>query len=419
MRVLVVGGGGREHALAWRLSRDPEVETVLCAPGNAGTARVGENVAVAEGDTAALSALCRARAVDLAVIGPEAPLCAGVADALRAAGVAVLGPGREAAQLEGSKAFAKEIMATAGVPTAAFVVCDSAPEAHREAERMGAPLVVKADGLAQGKGVTVAMDIATAHAAIEEALVARRFGGAGMRLVLEAFLPGPEASAFALCDGTGFVSWPFARDHKRLRAGDLGPNTGGMGAITPPQGLEAAEAAVVGERVFSPTLAAMARRGAPFQGILYAGLKWTPDGPKVLEFNVRLGDPETQALVMTMRGSLAQTLLDAASGRRADSLGFAGAGAAVVAAARGYPEAPQTGAEILGDLSGPAAGAQVFLAGARAYDHGLRVSGGRVLAAAAGAEDLQGAIAAAYAALGRVRFAGMQVRDDIGRPVGG
>ncbi len=414
MRVLVVGAGGREHALAWRLARDPEVAAVVCAPGNVGTAEVGENAAVAETDAEGLAALAWRRAVDLVVVGPEAPLVAGVADRLRADGIPVLGPGAAAAALEGSKAFAKELMAGADVPTAPFVVCDTAASAHREAERMGVPLVVKADGLAAGKGVTVAMDLETAHGAIDEAMAERRFGAAGERVVLEAYLAGPEASAFALCDGEGFTLWPFARDHKQLLAGGRGPNTGGMGAVTPPPDLGPEASEIVARRVFAPVLAAMRRRGTPFAGILFAGLKWGADGPSVLEFNVRLGDPETQALVMTMQGSPGRALLAAACGSlAADALAFAGAGAAVVAAAAGYPDAPRLGAVIeLGH--GEDDGSVVFHAGTARRAGALTVAGGRVLAAAAAGDDLGQARRRAYRRLAAVRFEGMQVRPDIG-----
>ncbi len=414
MRVLVIGSGGREHALAWRLRSDPEVSAVLCAPGNPGTAEVAENVAVAETDASGLAQAVRGRDVDLVVVGPEAPLAAGVADRLREAGANVLGPSAAAAALEASKAFAKDLMAEAGVPTAAFEVCDDEAQAHAAAERMGAPIVVKADGLAAGKGVTVAMDLASAHRAIEEAMAERRFGTAGERLVLEAYLPGPEASAFALSDGERFAVWPLARDHKRLLAGDEGPNTGGMGAVTPLADLGVVAGEVVAERVFSPVLRAMARRGAPFQGVLYAGLKWGPAGPQVLEFNVRLGDPEAQALVMTMQGSPARAFLAAASGRLDEAaLKFAGAGAAEVAAAAGYPQAPKLGAAI--DLGRAAeAGSVIFHAGTRRTERGLVVGGGRVLCAAAQGGDLTEARARAYRRLARVSFAGMQARADIG-----
>lgn len=414
MRVLVVGSGGREHALAWRLARDPEVSTVLCAPGNAGTIGVAQGVAAAETDGEGLAAVARERGVDLVVVGPEAALVAGVADRLRAAGVAVLGPGAAAAALEGSKAFAKEVMAQAGVPTAAFVVCDTSAQAHREAERMGAPLVVKADGLAAGKGVTVAMDLGSAHRAIDEAMDERRFGRAGDRLVLEAYLPGPEASAFALCDGERFSVWPLARDHKRLRDGERGPNTGGMGAVTPLSDLGREAQDLVAERVFGPVLGIMRRRGAPFQGILYAGLKWGTGGPQVLEFNVRLGDPEAQALVMTMRRGPARAFLAAASGRLDEAaLTFSGAGAAVVAAAPGYPLAPELGAPIdLGSATDDVS--EIFQAGTARREAGLVVAGGRVLSAAAPGADLAEARARAYRRMAAVRFAGMQVRADIG-----
>jgi phosphoribosylamine--glycine ligase len=420
VRVLVVGRGGREHALAWRLAQDPEVEGVVTAPGNPGTARVGENEPGAgEEDARALIDAVRRRGIDLVVIGPEAPLVAGVADRLREAGAAVLGPGAAAARLEGSKAFAKELMAGAGVPTAPFAVCESAAAAHRAVDRMGAPIVVKADGLAAGKGVTVAMDAAAAHAAVEEAMVQRRFGAAGERLVLERFVPGPEASAFALCDGEAFELWPSARDHKRLETGDRGPNTGGMGAVTPAPVPDREAWRRVAEEVIAPTLRALGRAGAPFVGILYAGLKWTLEGPVVLEFNVRLGDPEAQALVMTMRGGVARAFEAAARGRlQPGRLAFAGAGAAVVAAAPGYPAAPRTGGRIEGlDAveERPVPDTALFLAGVGRQGDAWVVEGGRVLAAAAWAERPAEAAARAYARLSAVRFEGMQVRADIGR----
>ena len=426
-RVLVVGGGGREHALAWALQRCPDVEAVWISPGNGGT-NDGDStsqgtgikaVAIAETDSAGLMAHCQAEAIDLVVIGPEAPLAAGVADALRQGGLAVFGPSAEGAQLEASKAWSKQLMQTAGIPTAGHWSVSSEAEALEVLNTVGRPLVVKADGLAAGKGVTVADSVDEAAAAIREAF-AGRFGRAGAQLVLEERLEGPEVSVFALCDGERMVLLPPAQDHKRLEDGDRGPNTGGMGAYAPAPLLTAEGLETVQQTVLEPTLQALQQRGIDYRGVIYAGLMLTATGPQVIEFNCRFGDPECQTLMPLLGPELARVLQACAVGRLdlAPELTIDTAcSACVVAAASGYPEAPRKGDAIQIDL--PASDTlQLFHAGTRRTEGGELVSsGGRVLAVIAQANDFDSAFAAVYSGLDRVRFDGITYRRDIGHQV--
>ncbi|MBX5483865.1 MAG: phosphoribosylamine--glycine ligase [Myxococcaceae bacterium] len=411
MRVLVLGSGGREHALAWKIAQSPELTQLLCAPGNPGTAGLAENVSVNAEDPAAVVALARSRRVDLVVVGPEAPLVKGVADELRRAGIAVFGPDARAANIEGSKAFAKEIMTAAGVPTAAFRTFEGDPAGAEAYARQQGRIVVKADGLAAGKGVVVARSAGEAVAAVRE--LSRT--GAGARLVLEELLEGEEISMIALCDGERFVLLPPARDHKRVGDGDTGPNTGGMGAFAPVKGLLPGLVEEVGRTVIAPTLAELARRGMPFRGALYAGLMLTAQGPRVLEFNARFGDPETQVLMLAVeddllpvldacaRGTLAQTPLTVAPG----------VAVGVVVASEGYPAAPKTGDRIDGLESLPA-DVVVFHAGTRRQGTQLLTSGGRVLTVCARRDTADEARRACYEAIGRLRIRGMHFRRDIG-----
>ncbi|MBZ4415848.1 phosphoribosylamine--glycine ligase [Myxococcus sp. RHSTA-1-4] len=411
VKVLLLGSGGREHALAWKLSQSPRLTRLLCGPGNPGTAKLATNVPVRPDVPEEVVALARREAVDLVVVGPEAPLVAGVADALAAAGIPCFGPVRGAALIEGSKAFAKEIMAEAGVPTAAFRTFTDVNQAEAYAVEQGR-IVVKADGLAAGKGVIVAHDVEAAREAVR---AVGAMGSAGQTMVLEELLEGEEVSAMALCDGERYVMLPLSQDHKRVGDGDTGPNTGGMGAYCPAPFLTEAQLAEVGERIVAPTLAVLRRRGIPFRGVLYAGLMLTRTGPKVLEFNARFGDPETQVLMMQLGEDLLP-LVDACARGRLEPRTLKthpGASVGVVMAAQGYPDAPRKGQPIEG-LDAVPADATVFLAGVDAKDGALVTSGGRVLTVCARGEDLARARERAYAAAAAVRFEGMHFRRDIG-----
>ena len=417
-RVLVVGGGGREHALCWALQRSTDLASIGITPGNGGTPE--GQLGIAETDAESLVALCLRDKIDLVVIGPEAPLAAGVADALRAEDIPVFGPGADGARLEASKAWAKQLMREAAVPTAGHWSVTSETEALAVLEDIGRPLVVKADGLAAGKGVTVADTIDEAATAIREAF-AGRFGSAGTHLVLEERLQGPEVSVFALCDGKRMVLLPPAQDHKRLKEGDRGPNTGGMGAYAPAPLLDDAGLAQVRRTVLEPTLSALQSRGIDYRGVIYAGLMMTTDGPQVIEFNCRFGDPECQTLMPLLGPELARVLQACALGRLdlAPSLTISPAcSACVVAAAAGYPDAPRKGDAIRTDLTDDQEGLQLFHAGTRRNaDGALVTSGGRVLAVVAQAAGFDAAFAAAYGGLERVRFDGIHYRRDIGHQV--
>jgi phosphoribosylamine--glycine ligase len=429
-RILVLGSGGREHALAWRLGLDAGVESVVVAPGNVGMGNVAEIRAGLEvTDTRAVVALARAERADLVVVGPEAPLVGGVADALGAAGIAVFGPDAAAARIEGSKAFCRGIAAAAGVPMAEGAVFTAAGAAIDYAARLGPPVVIKMDGLAAGKGVTVCATQAAAEAAIRAALEDGVHRPAGGRIVVEVALVGPEVSLIAICDARTALALPAARDFKRIGEGDTGPNTGGMGAIAPLPEIDPATAVALIAAFHRPVLAELARRGAPFRGALFAGLMLTADGPRLLEFNARFGDPETQAMLPLVDAPLAPLLLAAAQDRLAEvarELGVEGtvlpahpgASAAVVLAAPGYPERPQTGAPIAGlrELERRAPTVRVFFGGvAAAPDGGLVSAGGRVLTLVGRGRDADAAAGAAHDAADLVTFPGVQRRRDIGR----
>ncbi|MCH6161229.1 phosphoribosylamine--glycine ligase [Streptomyces marispadix] len=412
MRILVIGGGAREHALCRSLSLDPEVTGLHCAPGNAGIAEVATLHAVDPTDGAAVSALAETPQIDadLVVIGPEAPLVAGVADALRARGVAVFGPSAEAARLEGSKAFAKDVMASAGVPTALSHVCTTPEEIDEALNAFGPPYVVKDDGLAAGKGVVVTDDIEAARA----------HGRACGRVVIEEFLDGPEVSLFAVTDGETVVPLQPAQDFKRAYDGDEGPNTGGMGAYSPLPWARHGLVEEIEQTVLRPTVDELRRRGTPFSGLLYAGLAITSRGVRVIEFNARFGDPETQAVLARLRTPLAGLLYGAATGRLADvppPRWSDEAAVTVVVAARDYPAAPRTGDVIEGldevaRLDGPEA--YVLHAGTKRDTEGRVVSaGGRVLSVTATGEGLAGARERAYEAVRRIRLDGSHHRGDI------
>jgi len=420
-RILVVGGGGRENALGWALARCPGVEAVWIAPGNGGTQGLPgcQVLAIAESDGEALATACRDRAIDLVVVGPESPLAAGLADRLRSEGFAVFGPGADGAQLEASKQWAKALMVEAGIPTAGYWSASSREEALELLEQLNRPLVVKADGLAAGKGVTVATSVQETRAAIEEVFDGR-FGAAGASLVLEEQLSGPEVSVFALTDGQTMVLLPPAQDHKRIGEGDTGPNTGGMGAYAPAPLLDAAGLEAVRHSVLEPTLAALRGRGIDYRGVIYAGLMLTASGPQVIEFNCRFGDPECETLMPLLGPELAAVLLACAQGTLAAAPALAiapGCSACVIAAAAGYPGDVRRGDPIHSALQ-PSDTLQLFHAGSRLEDDGrCMTSGGRVLAVVAQADDFDAAFEGVYAGLAAVSFEGITFRRDIGHQV--
>ena len=419
MKILVIGSGGREHALAWKLAQSPRVSDVIVAPGNAGTATEAKcrNVAIKVTDIDGLLKLAQDEAVALTVVGPEVPLVAGVVDTFRAAGLRIFGPTAKAAQLEGSKAFAKDFLARHGIPTAYYAVHTEVDAALAYVRDKGAPIVIKADGLAAGKGVIVAMTLDEAEAAVRDMLAGNAFGDAGARVVIEEFLDGEEASFFALCDGETALAFASAQDHKRVGDGDTGPNTGGMGAYSPaPVMTPAMEARVMAE-IIAPTLAGMAQRGTPFQGVLFAGLMITAQGPKLIEYNVRFGDPETQPVMLRLQSDLLD-LVDAALTRQLDlidarwnprpSLG-------VVMAAANYPEPPKTGDVITGLDTPQPMGTKIFHAGTRLDDTGRAVTtGGRVLCVCALGDTVAEAQREAYAAVSTIAWDGEFHRTDIG-----
>ncbi len=414
--VLVVGGGGREHALVRALARSPERPRILCAGGNAGIARDAEMIPLDLGDVRGVAALAPALGVDLVIVGPEAPLVAGVCDALRAAGVRAFGPSAAAARLEGSKAFAKEVMDAAGVPTARSVTVTDVESGMAAVAELGLPVAVKADGLAAGKGVVVAETEGAAREALVACLVDAAFGSAGSVVVVEEGMTGPEVSLLAITDGRAVARFPAARDYKPIGDGNAGPNTGGMGSVSPVPDVSAALADELIDAVHRPVIAEMERRGAPFQGVLYAGLMMTPTGPRVLEFNTRFGDPETQALLPRLEDDALALLTAAADGELRDGpvRVHPGAAVAVVLAAHGYPGTPRAGDVISGLDEAAATGAEVYHAGTTFGEGGAVVtSGGRVLAVSARGDSVSSAREAAYAAAGLITFDGRQMRGDI------
>jgi phosphoribosylamine--glycine ligase len=415
--VLLVGSGGREHALAWKLAQSPRIGTLYAAPGNPGIARVAECVPVGADDTAGLAALADRERIDLTVVGPEAPLAAGLADALAARGRPVFGPSRAAAALESSKAFAKELFARHGVPTARFGVFDDPAAARAFVGELGGRAVVKADGLAAGKGAVVCRDPAAAARAIGDMLERRVFGDAGARVVVEELLEGEEVSVFALTDGHAVCPLASAQDHKAVFDGDRGPNTGGMGAYSPAPALDPALARQVVETVLAPTIRAMAAEGRPYRGVLFAGLMLTPRGVRVLEYNVRFGDPECQVLMLRLADDLLPLCQAVAAGHGlpASVAWRPDAAACVVLAADGYPGPYATGLPIEGIERAEAhPGVTVFHAGTARRDGRLVTAGGRVLGVTALGADIPSAVAAAYAAVAEIRFDGVHYRRDIG-----
>ena len=418
MKVLVVGSGGREHALCWKLAQSPLLTTLWCAPGNPGIAAVARCVPIGATDIPALVAFAREREVELVVAGPEAPLTLGLADACAEAGIPCFGPVAAAARLEGSKDFFKQVANAAGAPTARHATFTDPAAARAHIRQAGAPIVVKADGLAAGKGVVVAATAAEAEEAVADMMERGVHGEAGARVVIEEFLDGEEVSFFALCDGSRAIPLAAAQDHKRVGDGDTGPNTGGMGAYSPAPAFTPALEQEVMERCIQPVLAELARRGAPFRGVLFAGLMLTAEGPKLLEFNVRFGDPECQALMLRLQSDLLPALLAAARG---DLSGLAlrwspEPSLLVVVAAEGYPATPRTGTRI-GGLETAAAipDVQVFHAGTKAGEGGaVLAAGGRVLGVGARAATLREARDAAYRAVDALDWPEGFCRRDIG-----
>jgi phosphoribosylamine--glycine ligase len=420
MKVLVVGGGGREHALAWKFASEASVSEVLCAPGNAGIAQCARTVDVAVGDPPALAALAERESIDLTVVGPELPLDRGIADLFASRGLSIFGPTHTAAQLECSKVFAKAFMARYGIPTARYRACDNAADAHAivASGELGFPLVVKADGLAAGKGVVVAGDRAAADLAVTAAMEDRQFGEAGSRVVLEECLSGPEVSFFAICDGQRAAPLMSAQDHKRAFDADEGPNTGGMGAFAPSPLVDAAMQPRIMREVVNPVVHGLRAEGHPYVGFLYAGLMLTCDGPKVIEFNVRFGDPEAQVVIPMIATDLAPRLAAAAHGavdhtpvtfRPERHVG-------VVLASQGYPSSGPTGLPIRGlDEAARLDGVLVFHAGTARRGDSVVTAGGRVLTVVGRGNSFEDAIGRAYAGVARISFDGMHYRRDIGR----
>ena len=418
MRVLVIGGGGREHALCWAISASPLLEKLWCAPGNPGIAAVAECVPIGVMDFPALVDFALTNKVDLVVPGPEAPLVAGITDAMEAAGLVCCGPSQAAAQLEGSKTFAKEIADAAGIPTAKWERFEDADAARDFVRWRGAPIVVKADGLAAGKGVVVAATEAEAITAIDAIMEARVFGDSGTAVVIEECLAGEEVSLFALCDGTHALLLGSAQDHKRVGDGDVGPNTGGMGAYAPVPAFPPAAERRAFDQFITPALAEMTRRGMPFRGVLFAGLMLTSEGPKLIEYNVRFGDPECQILLTRLRSDLLPALRAACDGELGhfDLRFFDTAAVAVVMAARGYPEAPERGGEIKGlDRAAAMPNAMVFHAGTEADARGrILAAGGRVLAVCGTGATAAAARETAYRAVDAIDWPTGFCRRDIG-----
>jgi phosphoribosylamine---glycine ligase len=418
MNVLVIGGGGREHALVWKLKQSPRVHRLLCAPGNAGTAALAENFSVPASDLDGLVDLARRERVDLVVVGPDDPLAAGLVDRLEAAGLRAFGPRAEAARFEASKSFAKDFMFRHGIPTARSASFTDFAAACAYARAQNFPLVIKADGLALGKGVTIAEDYVQAEQALREAMVDGVFGAAGHTVLVEEFLTGREVSVHALVDGNSWLLFPDARDHKRALDGDRGPNTGGMGTLSPSGRVDDELRARIERDILAPFVRGLQADGLDFRGMLFPGLMLTPAGPKVLEFNARFGDPETQVLLPRLRSDLT-VLLEATIDGTLSSVSAewdSRAACCVVMASGGYPGNYERGREITGLDAAAQAGALVFHAGTRTEAGRCLTAGGRVLGVTALGEDAAGAVGAAYGAVRRIGFAQAAFRTDIGAP---
>ncbi len=418
MKVFVIGGGGREHALIWKLRQSPQVERIFCAPGNAGIDHLAEPVDLDVTDIAGLTRFASEERIDLTVPGPELPLTLGIVDELTARGRLVFGPTRAAAQLEGSKTFAKDLMRRCHVPTGFFCSFTDADEAVRYVHEVGVPIVIKADGLAAGKGVLICLTVAEAEKAINEIMRWKVFGAAGERLVVEEFLQGEEVSFMAVTDGTTVLPLASSQDHKRALDGDRGPNTGGMGAYSPAPALTAALHEQVMDQIMRPIVRGLAQRKIEYRGVLYAGLMMTADGPKVLEFNVRFGDPECQALMMRYTGDLFELMHATATGRLAtvQPQWDPRPAVCVVLAAEGYPGSYPRGKTIEGlEALREWRDGMVFHAGTLAQDQRVVTNGGRVLGVTALGADIGAAVAEAYRAVDAIHWDGMHYRRDIGR----
>ena len=421
MNILLLGSGGREHALAWKLAASPLLTKLYCAPGNPGIARECEVVALDVADHAAVIAFCKAQEIALVVVGPEAPLCAGIVDDLTAAGIKAFGPSREAARLEGSKGFAKDLCRDNNIPTAAYARFSAAAPAKAYARAQGTPIVVKADGLAAGKGVVIASTVAEAEAAIDM-MFGGALGAAGAEVVIEEFLTGEEASFFALCDGETAIALASAQDHKRAFDGDEGPNTGGMGAYSPAPVMTPEMSRRAMDEIVLPTVRAMKARGAPYKGVLYAGLMITAEGPKLIEYNVRFGDPECQVLMLRLMSDLLPALFASCDGmlKNFDLRWYPDAALTVVMAAKGYPGATAKGS-LIEELEAAAEveGVEIFHAGTKAEGGKIVANGGRVLNVCALGTTVSEARSRAYRALDRIRWPDGFCRRDIGnRTVG-
>lgn len=420
MKVLVVGSGAREHALCWKLRQSPDLEELYCAPGNPGIAEIADPIAMAPDEIHRLAELATDLKIDLTVVGPELPLTLGLVDTFRARGLPVFGPTQAAAEIEGSKVFAKQFMERHGIPTAEFVIAHDAAEARRAAEELGLPVVLKADGLAAGKGVLIVRDKKCLDEAIHTLFEERRFGTAGDRVVVERFLTGEEVSFLALSDGSRLLPFATSKDYKRIGEDDTGPNTGGMGAHSPSGVISTAAGTKVMETVLQPTIAGLAAENRPFTGVLYAGLILTPEGPRVLEYNVRLGDPEAQALLMRLESDLLPVLAAGAAGSFGNHrLRFRKeASACIVLANRGYPGSPETGQPIQGlEIAAALPGVEIFHAGTREEGEDVVATGGRVLSVCATGGRLVDALRRAYTAAGEIHWPAKVLRRDIGRRV--
>lgn len=416
MRILVVGGGGREHALVWKLKQSPGVDQIFCAPGNAGIAQLGENVAIPTGDLAGLARFAKQNRVGLTVVGPDDPLAAGIVDLFQAQGLRIFGPTKSAARLESSKIFAKQLMRNAGIPTAAAEVFVTSEDAFRHCESVNYPVVIKADGLALGKGVIIASDRTTARATIDAMMNRARFGEAGRRVVIEQFLRGTECSLHALVDGSGYQLLATARDHKRVFDGDEGPNTGGMGAVSPASNWTTELEAEFDSHIMQPLLKALRSEDVPFTGLLFPGLMLTPDGPRVLEFNCRFGDPETQAILPRLKSDLVPLLEATIEGTitNQEIAWDKRPAVTVVLASGGYPDKYETGKTITGLAeAGALEDVQIFHAGTRQNGSVTVTSGGRVLAVTALGNTVEAARAQAYKAASVIHFDGCHYRRDI------
>jgi phosphoribosylamine---glycine ligase len=416
MNILLLGSGGREHALAWKMAASPLTDRLYCAPGNAGIAQEAECIALDLADHAGIVAFCRNNTVDLVVVGPEAPLCAGIVDDLEQAGIKAFGPSRAAARLEGSKGFTKDLCRANSIPTAAYARLRAAADAKAYIHSRGAPIVVKADGLAAGKGVVVAQSVAEAEAAIDM-MFGGGLGEAGGEVVIEEYLDGEEASFFALCDGETAIPLATAQDHKRAFDGDKGLNTGGMGAYSPAPNIDAAMNNRVMNEIIVPTVRAMKAIGAPYKGVLYAGLMITPEGPKLIEYNARFGDPETQVLMLRLMSDLVPALLASRDGvlRAFDLRWYDEPALTVVMAAKGYPGNYARGTVIEGlDSAAAVEGVEIFHAGTKMEGGRIVANGGRVLNVSAIGKTVREAQARAYQAVSRIRWSEGFYRHDIG-----